>query len=182
PHAAGPRPAARSGTAPAAAVPAGHDTRSPRTAPARGAGRGPARPVAVVVPALGVGAALDPIGLQDGSLTPPADPTRVGWWGARPGSLHGTAVLTGHTVHTGGGAFDELEDLGVGDEVSLRTAGRTLDYEVRSVRVLTRAQLARRSSALFDQSGRARLVLVTCEDWDGQAYRSNVVVTAVPLD
>lgn len=182
PGAAGARPAATAGTAPVAAVPVRRDTWSSHAATARGAGRGPARPVAVVVPALGVDAALDPIGLQDGSLTPPADPTRVGWWGARPGSPNGTAVLTGHTVHAGGGAFDELEDLRAGDEVSVRAAGSTLPYQVRSVRVLTREQLARRSSGLFDQSGSPRLALVTCEDWDGQAYRSNVVVVAVPLD
>jgi LPXTG-site transpeptidase (sortase) family protein len=184
PGATGARSAAAPGTAQVAAVPVRRETRSPHGASARGAARGPARPVAVVVPALGLDAAVDPIGLQDGSLTPPADPTRAGWWGggARPGAATGTAVITGHTVHTGGGAFDDLEALAPGDPVSVRTARRTLDYEVRSVRVLTREQLARRSSALFDQSGPPRLVLVTCEDWDGRGYRSNVVVVVVPLD
>lgn len=128
-------------------------------------------------------APVEPIALRDGSLTPPADPTRVGWWagGARPGAATGTAVLTGHTVHTGGGAFDDLEVLAPGDAVSVRTAGGPVDYEVRAVRVLSRDQLARRSARVFDQSGAPRLVLVTCEDWDGHAYRSNVVVTAEPV-
>jgi len=26
-----------------------------------------------------------------------------------------------------------------------------------------------------------RLVLITCEDWDGERYLSNVVVTATPV-
>jgi LPXTG-site transpeptidase (sortase) family protein len=120
--------------------------------------------------------------LQQGALTPPADPRQVGWWteGAAPGADTGTAVLTGHTVHTGGGAFDDLEDLAAGDEVLVRTARGPIGYVVDSVRVLGRGELARRSAAVFDQAGAARLVLITCEDWDGTAYRSNVVVTARP--
>lgn len=153
------------------------DTRPPAAA------RRGAVPVAVVVPALGVDAAVEPIGLRAGSLTPPDDPTRVGWWagGAKPGATAGTAVLTGHTVHTGGGAFDRLEDLTAGDEVAVRTRRGTLAYEVRSVQVLSRDQVARRSAGIFRQTGAARLLLVTCEGWDGTAFRSNVVVTARPV-
>lgn len=142
-----------------------------------------ARPRLVVVPALGVRAAVAPIGLDGHSLTPPADPTRVGWWtgGARPGAPSGTAVLTGHTVHTGGGAFDRLDELVPGDDVRVRRTGGTVAYEVRSVEVLSRAELAHRSAGIFRQVGAPRLVLVTCEDWDGTAYRSNVVVSAEPV-
>jgi LPXTG-site transpeptidase (sortase) family protein len=120
--------------------------------------------------------------LQQGALTPPADPQRIGWWseGAEPGADRGAAVLTGHTVHTGGGAFDDLERLAAGDDVVVRTARGRITYVVDSVRVLGRDQLARQSAKIFDQSGAARLVLITCEDWDGTAYRSNVVVTARP--
>jgi hypothetical protein len=46
--------------------------------------------------------------------------------------------------------------------------------------VLGRGELARRSGEIFRRSGRGRLVLITCEDWDGRAYLSNVVVTARP--
>jgi hypothetical protein len=49
------------------------------------------------------------------------------------------------------------------------------------VEVLGKGELARRAQRLFDQDGPARLVLLTCEDWDGTAYRSNVVVLAEPL-
>jgi LPXTG-site transpeptidase (sortase) family protein len=140
------------------------------------------RPAAVVVPALDVDAAVLPIELADGALTPPADPGQVGWWseGARPGAAAGSAVLTGHTVHTGGGAFDDLETLDAGDDVVLRTDRGPMTYDVVSVKVLGRGELARRSAEIFEQGGPSRLVLITCEDWDGTSYLSNVVVTATP--
>ena len=47
--------------------------------------------------------------------------------------------------------------------------------------MLSRDELARRSADVFGRTGPPRLVLITCEDWDGTAYRSNVVVTAEPV-
>ncbi|SFB30750.1 LPXTG-site transpeptidase (sortase) family protein [Nocardioides alpinus] len=140
------------------------------------------RPAGVDVPVLDVAAPVLPIGLEDGALTPPADPQQVGWWseGARPGASVGSAVLTGHTVHTGGGAFDDLETVVPGDDVVVRTDRGPITYEVDSVRVLGRGELARDSAEIFEQHGAARLVLITCEDWDGTAYLSNVVVIATP--
>ncbi|MCF6378497.1 class F sortase [Nocardioides KLBMP 9356] len=140
------------------------------------------RPSIVVLPSLDVQAHVRPIATRGGALTPPPDPRDVGWWsgGARPGARRGAAVLAGHTVHTGGGAFDDLDDLDEGDRVIVRSARRTVAYEVASVRVLSRAQLARRHRTIFARSGPGRLVLITCEDWDGAAYLSNVVVTARP--
>jgi len=169
-----------------AAAPAAEVTTSaaapPSGRPRPGRPAGGAAPEAVVVPALGIEAVVSGITLKQGALTPPADPQQVGWWseGAAPGADTGAAVLTGHTVHTGGGAFDDLEELTAGDDVVVRTARGRIAYVVDSVRVLDRDELARQSADVFDQSGAARLVLITCEDWDGTAYRSNVVVTARP--
>jgi LPXTG-site transpeptidase (sortase) family protein len=142
------------------------------------------RPDAVVVPSLDVRADVTPIATQDGALTPPSDPLDVGWWsgGARPGDGTGAAVITGHTVHTGGGAFDDLEELATGDRVLVLSGGTTVAYDVATVEVLSRDELARESRSIFARSGPGRLVLITCEDWDGTAYRSNVVVTARPSD
>ena len=142
------------------------------------------RPEVVVVPALGVRALVSPIDTEDGALTPPADPQRLGWWtgGARPGADTGAAVLTGHTVHTGGGALDDLEKLVRGDRVLVQSGARQVAYDVSSVRVMSKDELARESTDLFARSGPGRLVLVTCEDWDGTTYRSNVVVTALPAN
>jgi LPXTG-site transpeptidase (sortase) family protein len=140
------------------------------------------RPDLVVVPSLGVRAPVAGIRTEDGALTPPSDPAQVGWWtgGARPGASAGAAVVTGHTVRAGGGAFDDLETLAAGDEVVVRSGTGAVAYAVDTVEVLSRAELARRSASLFSRTGPGRLVLVTCEDWDGTAYRSNVVVTARP--
>jgi LPXTG-site transpeptidase (sortase) family protein len=153
----------------------------PSTPPAAVRERG-LRPDVLAVPTLGVQAAVRPIMTVDAALTPPSDPRQVGWWsgGARPGSSRGAAVLTGHTVHTGGGAFDDLEQLAEGDAVLVRAGRHQVAYTVSSVEVLSRAELGRRSARIFDRGGAARLVLITCEDWDGTAYRSNVVVTARP--
>jgi LPXTG-site transpeptidase (sortase) family protein len=140
------------------------------------------RPDLVVVPSLGVRAPVTGIRTEDGALTPPSDPRQVGWWtgGARPGASAGAAVVTGHTVRAGGGAFDDLETVAVGDDVLVRSGARELAYVVDAVEVLSREELARRSASLFARTGPGRLVLITCEDWDGTAYRSNVVVTARP--
>jgi LPXTG-site transpeptidase (sortase) family protein len=140
------------------------------------------RPRAVVVPSLGVTAVVTSIRTEDGALTPPPDPRQAGWWsgGARPGADAGAAVITAHTVHTGGGAFDDLETLSPGDDVVVRAEKRRVAYEVTSVEVLSRDALARSSARIFGRTGAPRLVLITCEDWDGTGYRSNVVVTARP--
>ena len=46
--------------------------------------------VAVLIPALGVRAPIDPVEASDGALQVPDDPSRVGWW--REGSAPGAAT------------------------------------------------------------------------------------------
>jgi len=123
-----------------------------------------------------------PIDVVGGVLTPPDDPTTVGWWreGALAGSASGTVVLTGHTVHDGGGAMDDLEQIQPRERVLLTVRGTAVVYRVTRVVVLSKQALADRAQALFGQQGPERLVLVTCEDWNGHEYESNVVVTARP--
>lgn len=179
-----PFPEAAPTSQPPAVVQVREPTRTPSATPAPASS--PAdpgvRPDLVVVPALGVRAPVAGIRTEDGALTPPADPRQVGWWtgGARPGASAGAAVVTGHTVRAGGGAFDDLETLAAGDDVVVRSGAREVAYAVDTVEVLSRDELARRSASLFARTGPGRLVLITCEDWDGTAYRSNVVVTARP--
>ena len=142
----------------------------------------PVVPANVTVPALGIAAPVVPVAAVDGVLTPPSEPDLLGWWkdGALTGDARGSALVTGHTVHTGGGALDDLEHLAPGDTVLVDGEGTRVHYRVVSVRVLSKEQLAAAATELFDQEGRPRLVLVTCEDWNGAGYDSNVVVTAVP--
>jgi LPXTG-site transpeptidase (sortase) family protein len=148
----------------------------PRTA------TGPGTPDRILIPALEVDAPVVPIQSKDRVLDPPADADVIGWWseGARPGAKRGSALVTGHTIHTGAGALKDLETLEDGDAISVHTDKGDIDYVVEDVRVLTKEELAAQAETLFDQTSEPRLVVITCEDWDGSAWQSNVVVTALP--
>lgn len=150
----------------------------PKPDPATGA------PTGLVVPRLGVNAPVFPIDAVDGVLLPPGDPQTLGWWagGAKPGALRGGALITGHTVHTGGGAFDDLETLHKGDRVQVRTVRGTIDYTVTGVTIYRKGRLARDAERVFSQDGPGRLVLITCEDWNGTGYDSNAIVFAESRD
>ena len=174
-----PRAAAR---APAAAGPrlAGPwmwNDRSPRHTPRDRAAGAPRR---VVIPSLQVDVSVVPIEPEGSTLVPPADPQVLGWWagGAVTGAARGSALVAGHTVHSGGGALDHLEDVAPGAAVRVGTDHGAVDYEVVRVEVHDKGLVARMAQRLFSQRSRGRLVLVTCEDWNGETYESNVVVVA----
>jgi LPXTG-site transpeptidase (sortase) family protein len=121
---------------------------------------------------------------EDRVLNPPRDPSVVGWWsdGAAPGETRGSAVLVGHTVRNkGGGVFDNVGDLGRGDAIQVKRSGSTYGYRVKSIDVLSKAALARNAEEIFAQTGAGRLVIITCDDWDGGAWRSNIVTIATPV-
>lgn len=117
-----------------------------------------------------------PVAVEGGVLTPPADPTVLGWWGSLAGAHEGVTLLTGHTVHAGGGALDDLEHVRLGEAIEV---GGHL-YRVTSVRVVSKAWLSEHATQLFSQTGEHRLVVVTCEDYDlaSRTYASNVVLEA----
>jgi LPXTG-site transpeptidase (sortase) family protein len=140
-------------------------------------------PREVVVKRLHVDSDVVPISGQSGSLLPPSDPQLLGWWkeGRPVGSEYGTAVVTGHTVHTGGGALDHLDQLVVGDTVRVRTDDGWIQYAVRRTQTYSTDQLARDAEQIFRQGGAGRLVLITCDDWNGSFYESNAVVFATPV-
>lgn len=144
----------------------------------------PGAPVRLVMPRLKVTAPVVPIEMTGRALDPPRDYREVGWWSAsaEPGSGQGQTVITGHTVHTGGASMNRLGRLRVGDRVDVVTKRGTMRYEVQRTRVYSRRQVAAQAPQLFGQDhGRGRLVLVTCTDWNGSAYESNVIVFAKPL-
>ena len=139
-------------------------------------------PRRVVIERLRMDAPIVPISTTGDALIPPSDPQQLGWWsaGAQTGARRGSALVTGHTVHTGGGAMDNLERLHRGDRVTVYTGRGIIPYDVRSVEVFGKGSVARHAERLFSQEVRGRLVLITCEDWDGTRYLSNVVVVATP--
>lgn len=146
----------------------------PRPHPATGA------PTRLVVPTLGIDAPVIRAYVSDGTLWPPDDPQSLGWWadGARPGAVRGGALITGHSVSTGGGAFDDLETLRRGDRVRVRTHRGVIAYTVTGVTIYKKGALAKDAQRVFSQTGPGRLVLITCEDFNGEYWESNAIVFA----
>jgi LPXTG-site transpeptidase (sortase) family protein len=137
------------------------------------------------IPRIGVDAPVVPIQSNDDRvLNPPQDPSVVGWWsdGAAPGETRGSAVLVGHTVRNkGGGVFDDVGDLSRGDAIQVEKSGSTFGFRVKSTDVLSKEELASNAEEIFAQTGAGRLVIITCDDWDGGAWRSNIVTIAAPV-
>lgn len=145
----------------------------------------PSKPVRLIVPEIGLKAPIVPIEIaSDGVLTPPSDVHEVGWWkrSAKPGATSGQTLITGHTVHTGGGVMNELGDLRPGSLIEVQTPRGTVDYRATKVFVYTKAEVAQHAQELFSQKRkRIRLVLVTCTGWTGHDYTSNIIVFADQL-
>src|SRR4051794_15017490 len=107
----------------------------------------PAAPLRLVVPALKIRAPIKPIEVNDDRvLDPPRNARDVGWWvrSARPGATTGQTVLTGHTVHTGGGVMDDLGKLRKGQQVKVVTRNGTMVYRTTRVVTWSKAELAKR--------------------------------------
>lgn len=116
---------------------------------------------------------------QEGVLSPPADASIVGWWqrSAEPGAKRGQTVITGHTVHSGGGVMNDLGKLVKGDVVRVRDEGKVVEYRVTDTATLSRTEVAENAQMLFGQDReKGRLVLVTCTDWVSGVYLSNIIV------
>lgn len=124
-------------------------------------------------------AKIIPVEMTDNELTPPPDPQILGWWGRPAGARHGATLLIGHTVHTGGGALDHLDEVTPGTEVSVSG----VKYTVVSNEDISKEDLPARAEDLFNQSGPHKLVIVTCTDYDVATghHLSNTVLTATPV-
>ena len=141
-------------------------------------------PYTLHIPRIGVDARVVPIQSNaERILEPPRDPSVAGWWseGAAPGEPKGSAVVVGHTVRNRhGGVFDDVRDLSAGDAIGVEGSDSTLTYRVQSIEVLSKNEVARDAEEIFAQTGPGRLVLITCDDWDGTAWRSNIITIAAP--
>ncbi len=157
----------------------------PASAPGYRAMAAPAKPVRLLVPSLKIRAPILPIEINDRQvLDPPRNPRDIGWWqrSSRPGAARGQTVLTGHTVHTGGGVMDDLGKLRKGQLVKVVTPKGTMEYTTTKVVTWSKEQLAERAIDIFAQErSDTRLVLITCSQWTGSTYKSNIVVFASPL-
>lgn len=145
----------------------------------------PAAPVRLEIPKLEVVAAIWEIDVDpEGVLDPPRDASTVGWWreSAAPGATTGQTVITGHTVHTGGGSMNRIGTLTPGDIIDVISNSGRMRYEVDRVRYYSREEITENAQELFGQDrGDGNLVLITCADWNGEYYERNVVVFGTPL-
>jgi len=118
-----------------------------------------------------------PVELTGNELTPPADPQVLGWWGSKVNAKKGTTLLIGHTVHTGGGFLNDLDQKALVGS-SVRVSGHV--YHVVSNRVISKLKLSQIAPELFSQAGPNKLVVVTCEGYDPATghYHNNTVVVA----
>lgn len=135
-------------------------------------------------------APVDFVQLTDqGTLLPPTDVSRLGWYSASaiPGEegLVGSSVITGHIneVDQGEGFAAHFLDLTVGDTVTVIVNGKERAFEVSKdpVEVVKGAELP---ESVNDATGENRLVLITCGgEYVGGTlgYADNVIVEATPV-
>jgi hypothetical protein len=144
-------------------------------------------PVHLAVPARGVDAVVEAVGVQpDGQMTLPDDVDRVGWYrfGPAPGA-DGSAVIAGHVDdrEQGLGALAPLREAEVGDEVVVTdSAGTGTRWRVLSRELIQKQVLP--LDRLFAREGPPRLTLITCGGpflAEFGSYRDNVVVVTEPL-
>jgi LPXTG-site transpeptidase (sortase) family protein len=127
-----------------------------------------------------------PASTVDGELKVPENVRHVGWWdgSARVGDPYGSTVIAGHVDSASGGLgfFSRLLSIKKGERVTLRSGSHSLTYRIVSVKSVSRTRLAT-TSAVLDQSGEHRMVLITCTGTfrPGRGYDRNLVVIGKPL-
>ena len=146
---------------PTAVVPT--PTATPTPVPARPIGA----PVRLQIPAIGVNASIEDLGLtaQGDLATPAQSPWEdVGWYknGPRPGE-EGSAVINGHLDRPGGypAVFWNLRELGIGASVMVLDAHNKL-LRFRVVRVASYAPASAPLQEIFGTTGGTYLNLITC--------------------
>lgn len=135
-------------------------------------------PSRIQIPAIGVDASIETIGIVDGAMQVPSDPWNVGWYSGL-GGPGGNTVMAAHKDWYGIGpvVFWSLGALGAGNEIFLYdgagNAATYVVYESFAVDAYTDS-----GSIIGDQGGDT-LTLITCGgDFDGSMYNLRVIVRA----
>jgi sortase (surface protein transpeptidase) len=139
-----------------------------------------ANPVRLIIPAIDVNAAVEPVGvLSNGDLATAAKNPwdDVGWFesGTHPGKL-GSAVIDGHLDRPGGypAVFWHLREMRIGDVVMVVDAGgKTLRFHVIGI-VFYPSQNAP-VQQIFGNAGGSFLNLITCAgDWIPRQHQTTL--------
>ena len=75
-------------------------------------------------------------------------------------------------------AVRRKEGVEAGDRVRVRTDRGVIGYTVTGVTIYKKGALAKDAQRVFSQEGPGRLVLITCEDYNGTYWESNAIVFA----
>ena len=144
------------------------------------AGGSAVTPGRIQIPALGVDAAVESVGIVDGVMQTPVDPWSVGWYGelGGPGG-GGNTVMAGHRdwYSIGPVVFYDLGALGAGDEVRLLDgAGNVATYVVYETVAVDASTPA--SDVIGGQGGET-LTLITCGgEFAAGEYDLRIIVRA----
>ncbi len=142
---------------------------------------GPVVPVRVAIPAIGVDAWIEQVGVSDGVMGTPQDPWAVGWYPAygAPGG-GGSVVMAGHKDWSSIGptVFADLSAVGGGATIFVTGAdGSTVTYQVTAAWAVDASTPA---EAVIGGAGGESLTLITCTgNFDGAAYDARYIVQAV---
>jgi len=121
-------------------------------------------PVKLMIPALGVEAAIEAVGQDpDGAMTAPTDPDEVAWYKLGAGmGVPGNVVFAGHVNWAGSlRVFGRIDQLDRGDVIQVIDAeGRGFEYAVETSRVV-RAEGAPLDE-IFVQPNAPVITLITC--------------------
>lgn len=123
-------------------------------------------PARLSIPAIGVSAKVESVGLNTaGAMQAPSSFSTVGWYkgGSEPGA-RGSAVIDGHVNNalTEAGVFEHLDQLKAGDTIIVSDAsGDTRTFSVSSVKAYPVDSAP--TSEIFSEAGPPELALITCE-------------------
>ena len=142
-----------------------------------------ALPTRIVIPRIGVDAALVRLGLeQDGTLEVPTKAKNAGWFtdSPRPGTARPRGIA-GH-VHWSGidAVFARLTILAPGDRVVIERAdGTSAAFAVDRVQTYPKSRFP--TALVYGGLAYAGLRLITCGGYDAtaRAYEANVIVFAI---
>jgi sortase A len=139
-------------------------------------------PSRLIIPSLNINAHVQYLGINAaGNMQAPDNFTDVGWYkyGTTPG-FRGSAVIDGHVDNGLGldGVFKHLNELTVGEEVDVQTAGGTmLHFQVADIEIYPYKNAP--AATIFAQDDATRLNLITCEGtWvpGGDTYDHRIVI------